>query len=158
MTKQYNIVHHSLYENDGSNQDWALETSSIIIWDTEFHPVIASPSVWPLGHCPTHNSTVTLPCGMFSQYPSNDLWWSRLGFPDGQLLYTAASIVIGPLHSFPLNLKNHRLHLTELPQTSVFPWNETLIAVSDWILLNKQSYKKCRDDSLGAKKMFIRAL
>ena len=37
---------------------------------------------------------------MFSQNPSNDLWWSRLGFLDGQLLYTTASIVIGPLHSF----------------------------------------------------------
>ena len=118
--------------------------------DTEFHPVWASPS-GELGHFPTHNSTVTLPCGMFSQYPSNDLWWSRLGFPDGQLLYTTASIVIGPLHSFPLNLKNHRLHLTEVPLTLIFPWNETLIAVSDCTLLNEQSYKKCHEDSHSAK-------
>ena len=39
MMKQYNIVHHSLYENDGINQDWALDTSSIIIRDTDSHPV-----------------------------------------------------------------------------------------------------------------------
>ena len=108
----------------------------------------ASPNGEALGQCPTHNSTVTLPCGMFSQYPSNDLWWSSWGFPDGQLLYTAASIVIGTLYSFPLNLKNHRLHFLKVPLTLVFPWNETLIAVSDCSLLNEQSYKKCYEYSL----------
>ena len=37
---------------------------------------------------------------MFSQYPSNDRWYSWLPiFPDGQVLYKTASIVIGPLHS-----------------------------------------------------------
>ena len=107
-----------------------------------------------MGHCPTHNSTVTLPCGMFSQNPSNDLWWSRLGFLDGQLLYTTASIVIGPLHSFPLNLKNHLLHLEEL-YTLIFPWNETLMAVSDCSLLNEQSYNKCQEDSLSTQKKML---
>ena len=95
---------------------------------------------------------------MFSQYPSNDLWWCRLGLPDGQSLYTAASIVIGPMHSFPLNLKNHRLHLFEVPYTLVFPWNETLIAVSDCNLLNEQSYKKCREDSLSEKEMLFKSV
>ena len=94
---------------------------------------------------------------MFSQYPSNDLWWSRLGFPDGQPLYTTASIVIGPLHSFPLNLKNHLLHLEEL-YTLIFPWNETLMAVSDCSLLNEQSYKNCQEDSLSAKEMFYKSV
>jgi len=77
---------------------------------------------------------------MFAQYPSNDRWWSRLVFPDSQPLYTTASIVIGLLHSLPLNLKNHRLHFPE-PMTLIFPWNETLIAVSDCSLLNEQSWK-----------------
>ena len=94
---------------------------------------------------------------MFSQYPSNDLWWSRLGLPDGQSLYTTASIVIGPLHSFPLNLKNHLLHLEEL-YTLIFPWNETLMAVSDCSLLNEQSYKNCQEDSLSAKEMFYKSV
>ena len=31
-------------------------------------------------------------------------------------------------------------------------WNETLIAVSDCSLLNEQSYKKCQEVSLSAKK------
>ena len=39
MIEQLNIVHHSLYENDRSNQDWAPDTSSIIIRDTDCHPV-----------------------------------------------------------------------------------------------------------------------
>ena len=39
MIEKLNIVHHSLYENDRSNQDWALDTSSIIIRDTDCHPV-----------------------------------------------------------------------------------------------------------------------
>jgi len=78
---------------------------------------------------------------MFSQYPSNDRWWCRLGFPadDGQPLYKTASIVIGPLHSLPLILKNHRLHLVGEPYTLKIPWNDTLIAVSDCSLLNEQS-------------------
>ena len=62
---------------------------------------------------------------MFSQYPSNDRWCSWLAaLPDGHLLYTTASIVIGPLHSFPLNLKYHRLHPSEVSDIR-FPWNET---------------------------------
>ena len=39
MMEKLNIVHNSLYENDRSNQDWALDTSSIIIRDTDSHPV-----------------------------------------------------------------------------------------------------------------------
>ena len=80
---------------------------------------------------------------MFSQYPSNDRWCSRSGFPDGQKLKTAASIVIGPLHSFPLNLKYHRLHLLLL-WTLMFPWNETLSAELDCSLLNAQSWNKIK--------------
>ena len=52
----------------------------------------------------------------------------------------AASIVIGPLHSLPLNLKYQRLHLSS-PYTLKFPWKETLSAVSDCSLLNEQSCK-----------------
>ena len=39
MIEKLSIVHHSLYKNDRSNQDWALDTSSIIIRDTDCHPV-----------------------------------------------------------------------------------------------------------------------
>ena len=39
MIEKLNIVHHSSYENDRRNPDWALDTSSIIIRDTDFHPV-----------------------------------------------------------------------------------------------------------------------
>ena len=39
MIEKLNIVHHSLDENDMSNQDWALDTSSAIIRDTDCHPV-----------------------------------------------------------------------------------------------------------------------
>ena len=98
----------------------------------------ASPKV-SLGHFPTHNSTLTVPCEMFSQYPSNDRWCSWLAaLPDGHLLYTTASIVIGPLHSFPLNLKYHRLHPPEVSDLR-FPWNETLSAVFDVSFLKVQS-------------------
>ena len=45
MIEKLNNAHHSLYENDRSNQDWALDTSSIIIRDTDSHPVWASPSL-----------------------------------------------------------------------------------------------------------------
>ena len=55
-----------------------------------------------------------------------------------------ASIVIGSLHSLPLNLKNHRLHLLEEPYTLAFPWNETLIAESDCNLLDEQSWKETK--------------
>ena len=48
--------------------------------------------------------------------------------------------MIGPLHSLPLNLKNHRLHLFEEPETLIFPWKATLIAVSECSLLNEQSW------------------
>ena len=72
MNEKENILLQSFGEDNRTDYDWALETSSIIIRDTEFHPVKALPSVL-LGHFPTHNSTVTLPCEMFSQYPSNDL-------------------------------------------------------------------------------------
>ena len=79
---------------------------------------------------------------MFSQYPSNDRWCSWLAaLPDGQLLYTTASIVIGPLHSFPLNLKYHRLHPPEVSDLR-FPWNETLSAVFDVSLLKVQSCER----------------
>ena len=79
---------------------------------------------------------------MFSQYPSNDRWYSWLPiFPDGQELYKAASIVIGPLHSLPLNLKYHLLHLLWF-WILVFPWNETLSAEEDCSLLNAQSWNK----------------
>ena len=67
---------------------------------------------------------------MFSQYPSNDLWWNSSGLPDSQLLYTTASIVIGPLHSFPLNLKNHRLMKHVLTNRPMFH--------SDWEKLGKK--------------------
>ena len=79
---------------------------------------------------------------MFSQYPSNDRWCSWLAaLPDGHLLYTTASIVIGPLHSFPLNLKYHRLHPPEVSDLR-FPWNETLSAVFDVSLLKVQSCER----------------
>ena len=57
-----------------SNRDSLIWTGanilfSIIIRDTEFQPVLASPRVSPPLHCPTHNSTLTATCGMFSQYP-----------------------------------------------------------------------------------------
>ena len=79
---------------------------------------------------------------MFSQYPSNDRWCSWLAaLPDGHLLYTTASIVIGPLHSFPLNLKYHRLHPSEVSDLR-FPWNETLSAVFDVSLLKVQSCER----------------
>ena len=79
---------------------------------------------------------------MFSQYPSNDGWCSWLAaLPDGHLLYTTASIVIGPLHSFPLNLKYHRLHPSEVSDVR-FPWNETLSAVFDVSLLKVQSCER----------------
>ena len=37
-------------------------------------------------------------------------------------------------------------------------WNETLIAVSDCSLLNEQSYKKCREDSLSAKQRLFKGV
>ena len=58
--------------------------------------------------------------------------------------WTAASIVIGPLHSFPLNLKYQRLHLELVPSTLMFPWNETLSAELDCSLLNAQSWNKIK--------------
>ena len=64
----------------------------------------------------------------------------QIGIPDDQSLYTTASMVIGPLHSLPLNLKYQRLHLLS-PMTLIFPWKETLSAVSDCSLLNEQSCK-----------------
>ena len=53
------------------------------------------------------------------------------------------SIVTGQLHSFPMNLKYQRLHLL-LPQTLMFPWNETLSAELDCILLNAHSWNKIK--------------
>ena len=40
---------------------------SVVIRDADFHPVAASPGASPL-HCPTHNSILTAPYGMFSKY------------------------------------------------------------------------------------------
>ena len=37
-------------------------------------------------------------------------------------------------------------------------WNETLIAVADCSLLNEQSYKECREDSLSAKQRFYKGV
>ena len=52
-------------------------------------------------------------------------------------------IVIGQLHSFPMNLKYQRLHLL-LPWTLMFPWNETLSTELDCSLLNAQSRNKIK--------------
>ena len=94
---------------------------------------------------------------MFSQYPSNDRWCSWLAaLPDGHLLYTTASIVIGPLHSFPLNLKYHRLHPPEVSDLR-FPWNETLRAVFDVSLLKVQSCERIivKKTTILKKRQFI---
>ena len=94
---------------------------------------------------------------MFSQYPSNDRWCSWLAaLPDGHLLYTTASIVIGPLHSFPLNLKYHRLHPPEVSDLR-FPWNETLSAVFDVSLLKVQSCERIivKKTTILKKRQFI---
>ena len=39
MNEKENILLQSSAENDRADQDWALDTSLIIIRDTEFHPV-----------------------------------------------------------------------------------------------------------------------
>ena len=39
MNEKENILLQSFGEDNRTDYDWALETSSIIIRDTEFHPV-----------------------------------------------------------------------------------------------------------------------
>ena len=48
---------------------------------------------------------------------------------------------MGPLHSFPLNLKYQRLHLLS-PIIRMFPWKDTFSAVLSCSLLKEQSWIK----------------
>ena len=63
---EYLISGPKSYRDFRETGPWDLDTFSIIIRDTDSHPIRKSPKLKPLSHLPTHNSTLTSPSGMFS--------------------------------------------------------------------------------------------